>query len=89
MLSLPPLDGFLSCWLHELYATGTFKKLVKSLNFLVLVHGLKKPTLCSNSDFDDVTIRQPRVRADGVKTGSAGYTAVTSLELKTYNETSI
>ena len=60
MLSLTPLDGFLSCWLHELYAKTTFKKLVKSLNFLVLVHGLKKPTLCSNSDFDDVLLSGSR-----------------------------
>ena len=54
MLSLTPLDGFLPFWLHELNATRTFKKPSEIVEFSCSCTQAKKPTLSTNSDFNDV-----------------------------------
>ena len=55
MLSLTPLDGFLPFWLLELNATRTFKKKpTEIVEFSSSCAQAKKPTLSTNSDFNDV-----------------------------------
>ena len=54
MLSLTPLDSFLPFWLQELNATRPYKKPSEIVEFSCSCAQAKKPTLSTNSDFNDV-----------------------------------
>ena len=54
MLSLTPLDSFLPFSLQELNATRLYKKPSEIVEFSCSCARAKKPTLSTNSDFNDV-----------------------------------